>query len=140
MTKDDVSIFKDVCGYHHLLAYSHSSYQCIYVQIIFRAQIIDLWIVFVFSQITLSSPLWNLQFKTFLLNFWLQGNRKAFVYTSRLTYRLYHTPKSVTNCTSFYCIWISFRTKPLRGQLAILSHTPSCWNYSLNFCGSSLKR
>ena len=89
---------------------------------------------FVFSWITLSSFCEICESKLSLCwNFCLQGNHKVSVYT-------YILLQKVLNCTWFSCIWIAFWLETPNGSLQRFPIPSNCWNFSLNLCGSLLKR
>ena len=96
----------------------------------------NLWIEFIFSQITLSSFCEICESKlSFCWKFCLQRNHKVSVY---IAYILLH---KVLNCAPFSCIWIAIW--PPNPQWEGLLGSPiasNCWNFSLNLCESLLKR
>ena len=84
--------------------------------------------------------LWNSQIKTFLLLELSSGKPQSFCLHWSSTNHLYLTPKSVKLYTIFLHLDSILTTGP---QLEDLKHSPipcNCWNFSLNLCGSLLKR
>ena len=90
----------------------------------------------VFSRITLSGFYEIHELKlSFCWNFCLQGNHKVFVYTSSSTL----PPKSVKLYTIFWQLNGILAPNPQWG-LTALPIPSDYWNFSLNLCGSLLKR
>ena len=106
-----------------------------------RDQISDLLIDFVFPRIILSNSLWNLWIKTFLLLELLSsGKPQSFCLDFKFDNLLYLTPKKFQLYTTFLHFDSIFTPNP---QCVSLQHSlipPRCWNYSLDFLGSLLKR
>ena len=76
----------------------------------------------------------------FLLNSGIKKHTSLSVYTSNSTISLHLTPKIVKLYTiSFHFVSI-LAPNPRWRNLQCFPIPPSCWNYSLNFCESLLKR
>ena len=71
---------------------------------------------FVFSQITLSNFLWNLQIKTFLLLEFLFSGKPEFLFTLQAQQFAYILLQKVLNSTLFSCIWIAFWSQTRNGE------------------------
>ena len=71
--------------------------------------------------------------------FVLRGTTK-FLFTLQARQIAYILLQKVLNCTLFSSIWIAFWLQTPNGGLTAQPLRSTCWNFSLNLCGSLLKR
>ena len=110
-----------------------------------RVRISDPWIMICRSNLSFCRSLWAVFVKFANQNFLSVGvfvfrETTKFLFTLQAQQIAYILLQILLNCTLFSCIWIAFGPKLAMGGLQLSPIPSNCWNFSLNLCGSLLKR